>query len=85
MERLPAASPYVLIANHGSYLDGILLVGSVSKTLAPGPIFSARNRFQNFVRISCGLPWTGQAESAMKILGQVASELVDRRRQRGAA
>jgi DNA-binding transcriptional MocR family regulator len=54
--------------------------------VAPGPIFSARNRFQNFVRISCGLPWTGQAESAMKILGQVASELLERRgRQRGAA
>ena len=54
--------------------------------VAPGPIFSARNRFGNFVRISCGLPWVGQAESAVKILGQVAAELVERRgRLRGAA
>jgi len=54
--------------------------------VAPGPIFSARTRFQNFVRISCGLPWAGPAESAVKILGQIAAELVERRgRLRGAA
>jgi 1-acyl-sn-glycerol-3-phosphate acyltransferase len=30
LERLPRDSAYVLVANHGSYLDGILLVGVLS-------------------------------------------------------
>jgi 1-acyl-sn-glycerol-3-phosphate acyltransferase len=41
LERLPAASPYVLIANHGSYLDGILLVGTLPRQHA----FIAKNEF----------------------------------------
>jgi 1-acyl-sn-glycerol-3-phosphate acyltransferase len=41
LERLPAASPYVLIANHGSYVDGILLVGTLPRQHA----FIAKNEF----------------------------------------
>ena len=42
--------------------------------VAPGPIFSARSRFGNFVRVSCGLPWSPRVESALKVLGQLAAE-----------
>jgi 1-acyl-sn-glycerol-3-phosphate acyltransferase len=41
LERLPGATPYVLIANHGSYLDGILLVGVLPLQHA----FIAKNEF----------------------------------------
>jgi 1-acyl-sn-glycerol-3-phosphate acyltransferase len=40
-ERLPAVGAYVLIANHGSYLDGILLVGVLARQHA----FIAKNEF----------------------------------------
>ena len=39
LERLPATKPYVLLANHGSYLDGILLVGVLPRQHA----FIAKN------------------------------------------
>jgi acyl carrier protein len=41
LERLPGAEPYVLLANHGSYLDGILLVGVLQRQHA----FIAKNEF----------------------------------------
>ncbi len=41
LARLPNASPYVLLANHASYLDGILLVGALPRQHA----FVAKNEF----------------------------------------
>jgi DNA-binding transcriptional MocR family regulator len=52
--------------------------------VAPGPIFSARNRFGNFVRISCGVPWGPRVETALRIVGQIAHDQLDRRTARGA-
>jgi DNA-binding transcriptional MocR family regulator len=40
---------------------------------APGPIFSARGEFRNYLRINCGLKWTGSFEKAVKTLGRLAS------------
>jgi len=40
---------------------------------APGPIFSARHEFRNYLRINCGLKWTGVFEKALKTLGRLAS------------
>ena len=39
--HLPSGTPYVLLANHGSYLDGILLVGALPRQHA----FIAKNEF----------------------------------------
>jgi DNA-binding transcriptional MocR family regulator len=47
--------------------------------IAPGPVFSARNRFGNFVRISCGMPWSPKAEAAVKLVGELACELSGKR------
>lgn len=39
-------------------------------SIAPGPMFSATQKFSNFIRINCGHPWTARHESA---LGSLAS------------
>jgi 1-acyl-sn-glycerol-3-phosphate acyltransferase len=41
LDRLPRDTPYVLLANHGSYLDGILLVAALPQQHA----FIAKNEF----------------------------------------
>jgi DNA-binding transcriptional MocR family regulator len=40
-------------------------------SIAPGAIFSAKQKFTNFIRLNCGNPWTDQVEQAMKTLGQI--------------
>lgn len=46
--------------------------------VAPGPLFSAKQqRFSNYVRISCGNPYTPLIEHGLRALGQMASELDD--------
>jgi DNA-binding transcriptional MocR family regulator len=54
--------------------------------VAPGPIFSPRNRFTSFVRISCGMPVTPRVEAALRTLGEIAAdEGSGRRRPRATA
>jgi DNA-binding transcriptional MocR family regulator len=52
--------------------------------IAPGPIFSARNRFSNYVRLSCGFPWSERTARALEKLGELASELPRRRARKSA-
>jgi DNA-binding transcriptional MocR family regulator len=40
-------------------------------TLAPGPIFSARQQFKNFLRLNTGHPWTSTMERAIQKLGGI--------------
>ncbi|MBX3189563.1 MAG: PLP-dependent aminotransferase family protein [Labilithrix sp.] len=40
--------------------------------IAPGPIFSARQRFADCIRISTGHPWTPRIERAIATLGELA-------------
>ena len=40
--------------------------------VAPGPIFSARQRFQHYIRISCGFPWSARFADATAALGELA-------------
>ncbi len=44
LEHLPPTTPYVLLANHGSYLDGILLVGALDRQHA----FIAKREFVDY-------------------------------------
>ena len=41
-------------------------------TIAPGPIFSAKQKFPNFVRLNAGF-WSGRIEGAVVTLGQLAA------------
>jgi len=39
--------------------------------IAPGPLFSARQRFTNFIRISCGTPWSNRIEQGLDTLARL--------------
>jgi DNA-binding transcriptional MocR family regulator len=39
--------------------------------IAPGPLFSARQRFANFIRISAGMPWSERVEQGLDTLARL--------------
>lgn len=41
--------------------------------IAPGQMFSNSNRFDNYLRLNCGFPFTDEIEMALKQLGQIVS------------
>jgi DNA-binding transcriptional MocR family regulator len=41
--------------------------------VAPGPLFSARQRFTNFLRISAGTPWSERIEDGIKTLARLVA------------
>jgi DNA-binding transcriptional MocR family regulator len=43
-------------------------------SIAPGPIFSAKQKYQNFIRLSCGQPWSDRLEQAIITLGRLAGK-----------
>lgn len=43
--------------------------------LAPGPMFSPVQGYQNFIRLSCGLPWSPRIAQAITTLGRLAHRL----------
>jgi DNA-binding transcriptional MocR family regulator len=44
-------------------------------SLAPGPIFSPKRKFQNFIRLSCGAPWTEAMDQAVLKLGRIIARM----------
>jgi DNA-binding transcriptional MocR family regulator len=44
-------------------------------SIVPGPVFSAKQRYQNFIRLSCGHPWSVELEQALATLGRLASSI----------
>lgn len=45
--------------------------------IAPGPVFSARERFTSCIRLSCGFPWSERIATAMQKLGALAQRQID--------
>ena len=43
-------------------------------SIAPGPIFSAKQKYQHFIRLSCGQPWSERLEHALITLGRLAGK-----------
>jgi DNA-binding transcriptional MocR family regulator len=41
-------------------------------SIAPGPIFSAKQKHKNFIRLSCGLPWSEKIDRAVQTLADLA-------------
>ncbi len=44
--------------------------------IAPGTIFSTMDKFSNYIRISCGHPWSKELEQGITTLGRMAGEMV---------
>jgi DNA-binding transcriptional MocR family regulator len=44
-------------------------------SIAPGPMFSARQGFPNFIRLNCGHPWSETLERAVKTLGSLVKKM----------
>jgi len=45
-------------------------------SIAPGPMFSAAQGFQNFIRLNCGHPWSTDLERAVGMLGRLVKKLM---------
>ena len=52
-------------------------------SIAPGPIFSAKQKFQNCIRLNCGNPWSEILENAIRKLGAIAETLAAGRNGEG--
>jgi DNA-binding transcriptional MocR family regulator len=55
-------------------LDDLALAAKIS--IAPGPMFSAKQGFRNFIRISCAHPWSAGMEDAVDTLGKLVRKLL---------
>ena len=44
-------------------------------SIAPGPLFSAKGKFTNFIRLNCGNPWTEALDQALRVLGGLTKQL----------
>ena len=45
-------------------------------SVAPGPIFSPKQKFQNFIRLSCGTPWSEATDQALLKLGRIITRMM---------
>jgi len=43
--------------------------------IAPGAIFSTQDKFANYIRLSCGNPWTDELEQGVSTLGRLAGAM----------
>ena len=43
-------------------------------SICPGPIFSPKQSYRNFIRISCGHPWSERIEKALVTIGRLAEK-----------
>jgi len=39
--------------------------------IAPGHIFSTQGQFQNYIRLTYGIPWSSGVEEGLKVLGEL--------------
>ncbi|WP_417594052.1 PLP-dependent aminotransferase family protein [Oceanospirillum sp.] len=44
--------------------------------IMPGKLFSARDHYQNFLRVNCAIIWDEQVDNAVRCLGELAQELL---------
>ena len=65
--------------NEGGYDRAIQLFEKLLErgiSIAPGPMFSASQRYRNCMRISVGHPWTERTEKALAEVGRLARQQV---------
>jgi len=42
--------------------------------IAPGPLFSPKRAYKNFIRLNCGCPWSERTERGLAALGELARQ-----------
>lgn len=47
--------------------------------IAPGPIFSARPRYENYIRLNCSHPWSDSLDKTLRWLGRTVSQMSGRK------
>jgi DNA-binding transcriptional MocR family regulator len=62
---------WIELPSHISALRVYELGLAAGISTAPGPIFSAKQKFHNFIRINCGNPWSEKIENAVRELGRI--------------
>lgn len=66
---------WVELPGGASALDVHRLALSRGISVAPGPIFSARQKYESFLRIHAGNPWSPRIEGAIRELGAISAKL----------
>jgi DNA-binding transcriptional MocR family regulator len=51
--------------------------------ITPGPLFSAKQKFENFIRINCGNRWSEAVDNAVRELGQIIAHFAQRKNSNG--
>ncbi|MGL1864022.1 MAG: PLP-dependent aminotransferase family protein [Pseudodesulfovibrio sp.] len=46
--------------------------------IAPGAIFSTQDKFTNYIRLSCGFPWSEQIHQGIRTLGKMAAAMIEK-------
>lgn len=49
--------------------------------IAPGPLFAAGQRYKNNLRLNCGFPWSERIATAVRTLGELATQLAEENRR----
>ena len=52
------------------------VIADGSEVVAPGPIFSPKQQFRNFIRLNCGAPWSQTIDQALLKLGQLIARMM---------
>ena len=70
---------YVLWVELPRFVDSIELHRRALQqkiSIVPGPIFSAKQKYKNFIRLSCGLPWSEKIDRALQTLAELTRKSV---------
>jgi DNA-binding transcriptional MocR family regulator len=46
-------------------------------TIAPGPLFSPKQKYRNFIRLNCGNPWSERIENGVREVGRIVTALAE--------
>ena len=69
---------FVLWVELPATVDAMQLFAEARKAgigVAPGPIFSPVGEFRNYIRLSCGFPWSVKIERSIAVLGRLVARL----------
>ena len=70
---------YVLWVELPKGIDSVALYRASMEervSISPGPIFSARGKFRNCIRLNCGLKWTDEVDRAILTVGRIAQRML---------